>query len=325
MSSGLPPFDGDDDKPQTDAFDEFDDPLAREFLRHRSIRKGESSVENDETVLRQYLPHLGEKSVDEAEHKDVLSFANRLAEKGCTKSTIEVYLSTINSLHQHLNYNHHANLPDVSHIPSLFDDLESGEDRSDIDRDEVKMMIDAAEDLREAIVIGLLYFLGLRATELINLRLDHVDLEEGIIWVNTLKGDNDRTLPIHEDIRFTLKIWLEEERPSYPKSPASDRVIVGKETKHAHYQDIWEIVHEAADGADIQRVVGETAHDNNIYRVKPHVLRHSVSTHAFIDGMTREELAYFLGHENIDTVDTYIHTDDMEQAIQSYSNQFSGF
>ncbi|GAB6880090.1 hypothetical protein JCM17823_23640 [Halorubrum gandharaense] len=238
---------------------------------------------------------------------------------------MEVYLSTINSLHQHLNYNYNSNLPDVSHIPALYSDLDSGEDRTSIDREEIKQMIDAAEGLRKAIIIGLLYYLGLRAKELVNLRLNHVDLNEGRIWVNTLKGDNDRTLPIHEDIEFTLKIWLDEERPQYPKAPASDHVMVGKESKQVRYQEVWETVHQAAEKAGIQRIIGETAHENDIYRVKPHVLRHSVSTHAFDDGMTREELAHFLGHKNIDTVDTYIHTNDMEQAIQSYSNQFTGF
>lgn len=299
-------------------FSEFDDPLVREFLGRTLQENSESALDNHKTVMRQYLPHLDGTSVDEATYGDVVDYADKVVERGHPRETLKVYNSSISSLHDFLNLYYDARMPDVSRIPRQYTDIKSSHEREDIDRDEVKALIDATESLRDALIIALLYFSGMRSSELCNLELSDLDMDSNRFYVVDAKYNGDRWLPIHENVQFLLERWLEEARDAYPMASSSSFVFVGDESDKVDRQDVWEIVHEAAHEAGIQRKVGEKANGHNLYRVKPHVLRHAIATHAFEDGMTLEELAAFLGHEDIDSVRVYVHTHAEEKAIKSF-------
>lgn len=308
-----------------DPFDEFDDPYVPDFLRRRHRQNGDSSVENDKTVLRQYLPHLADKSVDEAEFPDVVAFVDYLVDKGCPESTIRVYLTTISKLHQYLNRFHGANMPAVANIPEMYNDLEEAHNRKPLNREEVRQLIDATESVRDAVLLGFLYYTGTRVSIPAHLRMRDIDIEERTVYIDNLKNSGDRTITIHEDIVFLLRVWLTEERAAYPAADDSPYVFVGEQSApRLPRERIWKIVHRAADRAGIQEIVGQTAHDNNIYRVKPHVLRHCFATHGFEDGMTKAELAAFLGQENEESVETYIETNDVSEAVEAYKASYSG-
>lgn len=308
-----------------DMFNEFDDTYVRKFLHRRRLENKESSVDNDKTVFRQYLPTLGEKSAIEADYSDVVSFVDDLVDKECPESTIRVYLSTISKFHEYLNRFHDARMPGVSGIPKRYNDLEESHDRKPLDRDEVRQLIEATESLRDSLIIGFLYYTGTRASIPSGLKTRHVDLEEGTIYIDNLKNSGERTISIHEGLEFLLRVWLTEERDAYPPASQSPYVFVGDQSaKRLPKEYIWKIVHEAADRAGIQSVEDQTAHGNNIWKVKPHVLRHSFATHGFKDGMTKAELAAFLGQKNEESIEVYIETNEMSEAVEAYDATYKG-
>lgn len=313
------------DPSDEDAFDEFDDTYVRKFLQRRRRKNKDASVENDKTVFRQYLPLLGEKPVIEAGYPDVVKFVDHLDDKDCPESTIRVYLSTISKLHVYLNRFHNARMPGVASIPEEYNDLEESHERKPLDRDEVRQLIDATESLRDALLLGFLYYTGTRASIPSNLRTRHVDLEKETIYIDNLKNSGERTISIHEDLGFLLRVWLTEEREAYPPARQSPYVFVGEQSaKRLTREYIWKIVHQAADRAGIQSIEDETAHGNNIWRVKPHILRHSFATHGFEDGMTKAELAAFLGQENEESIEVYIETDEVGEAVDAYDGLYNG-
>ncbi|WP_066411362.1 tyrosine-type recombinase/integrase [Halorubrum aethiopicum] len=313
------------DSNDDDEFREFNDPLVRKFLCRRQRQNKESSVENDKTVFRQYLPMLGEKSVEEAEFPDVVDFVDQLVDKGCPESTIRVYLSSISKLHQYLNRFHDANMPGVANIPEMYNNLNDPHERKPLDRDEVRQLIDATQSLRDALIIGYLYYTGNRASIPAKLKLRDVDLEAGTIYIDNLKNSGEREISIHDDIEFLLRVWLTEEREAYPPASESPYVFVGEQSAERLCKErIWKIVHEAAGRAGIQEVVGQTAHDNNIYKVTTHVLRHSFATHGFEDGMTKGDLAAFLGQENEESVEVYIESNEIGEAVKAYNSSYEG-
>lgn len=299
---------------------EFDDPKVRKFLRRRSRQNSESAVKTDKTVMRQYLDHLDGIPVEEGTYTDVVRYADKVVERGCPISTLRVYISSISCLNDYLNYHHQENMPSVSRIPKQYHDVKKSYEREDLDRKEVKALIEATDSLRDALVIALIYFSGMRSSECSNLKLTDLDLEADRFEVVNAKYDGERWLPIHENVQFILERWLDEARASYPMAPESEYLFVGDESEQLSVENIWQIVHDAADDAGIQCVERERADGANIYRVKTHVLRHSLATHAFEDGMTLEELAALLGHDDIDSVRTYVHTHAQEKAIKSFKD-----
>lgn len=303
-----------------DEFAEFNDLLVKEFLKRRRREVSESAVNCNKTALRQYLPHLDGTPVDEATYTQVVEFADTLVDRGCTEGTVRNYMSTISSLHNYLNDFHRVGMPDVSRIPNRYSNFESIADRKPIDRDEIRKLIDATESLQEALVISLIYFAGLRASDAADLKLREVKDGEYFDLVDAVK-DGDRTLPVHTQIQRLFQIWINEERPSYPHA-SSDYLFVGKRSEKLDKFKIWNIVHKAAHEADIQRVVDERVNGDSVYRVKTHVLRHSFATHAFQDGMSLEEIAAFMGHEDTKTTRKYIHKFAEEEASKSYRDNF---
>lgn len=308
-------------------FSEFDDPAVRDFLLQRCREVSQGTVDGDVTALRQYTETLGDTSVRDAEYSDVDDFANMLANVSeVTEETLKVYISSVSKLHEYLNHFESANMPDVSKLPSRYNNLRSGVDRKPIEADEVRALIDAADSLRESLLIAMLYIEGLRASEAAQIKLRHLRLEDDRVGVKDSKNNKSRTLALHPDLNFMLKVWLNEERPSYVGSDSS-YLFVGKESGSIDKQNVWQIVHDAAEEAGIQRIVGKRADGRPVYRVKPHVLRHSFATHAFDDGegMEIEDLSIFLGHEDTRTTKEYIHEYTEEGANDSFDENFDPF
>jgi integrase/recombinase XerD len=308
-------------------FSEFDDPMVRRFLKRRSKEVTSDTVDGDITVLRQYTDHLAGTPVEEATYENVVGYVDELVDDGATEGTVKAYVSSISQLHSYLNHFHQERMPDVSKIPNRYERYAEGHQRKPIDPEEVEALIGATTCLRDALVIAITYFEGLRASDTADIKIRDVRLEEKRVVINKSKFDKTRRLSLHESLEFMLRLWLEEERPSYPYAPESEYLFVGDESEKIDNQDVWEIVHDAAKEAGLQRIVDERKDDRPVYRVKPHVLRHSFATHAYDDGdgMEIEDLSVFLGHEDTRTTKEYIHEFTEERANDSFDQNFDPF
>ena len=86
---------------------------------------------------------------------------------------------------------------------------------------------------------------------------------------------------------------------------------------------MYKIVMNAADDAGIQKVVGTTSDGKNKYRVKPHVLRHSMATHMVDDGVPLRYIQRILGHERLKTTLRYA-KETVQSVFDTYHDKFSG-
>ncbi|MFC7044620.1 tyrosine-type recombinase/integrase [Halobacteriaceae archaeon GCM10025711] len=309
---------------QEDDFPEFDDPYVRGFHKYREEDVGERAFRLTRTVFQQYIDVIDNRAT-KATHRDVERYGRWLEGNRCAQSTINNYLAPIKKFHKFLNRGYRFNLPDVDDIKgSKFRDAPSPRERKPLPREDVKRLFDATSSLRESLVIGLLYYGGLRRKKVTTLKLKHVDLENRRFKVVNAKMDGDRTLPIGDSLKYLLQIWLESERVGYAPASTSDYLIVGKESAtQIHPQDVYEMVREVADAAGIQEVVGRKADGGKIYRVKPHVLRHSIATHLAEDAIPLDHIQRFLGHKNLDTTLTYA-SQGVEAAAEAYLTDYTG-
>ena len=146
---------------------------------------------------------------------------------------------------------------------------------------------------RNKLIIELLYACGLRVTELIDLKLDSLHLEESYIQVRG-KGQKDRLIPINKTTVKNLKKYINDDRLKYTNS-VSEYLFLSQKNKNLTRQRVWQIIKNHISDAGIKK------------NISPHTLRHSFATHLLDNGGSLRAIQEMLGHSNISTTEIYTH------------------
>lgn len=164
-----------------------------------------------------------------------------------------------------------------------------------------------ALDRRDRAILELFYSSGLRLSELIQARLEHLSLEEGWIRV-TGKGNKTRMSPVGAAAREALTAYLEHGRPALVKAKTQSHVFLSINGTFLTRARIYQIVQKRAQSAGL----GD--------RVHPHLLRHSFATHLLNNGADLRVIQEMLGHADISTTQIYTHVDQkrLKQVHRQY-------
>ena len=168
--------------------------------------------------------------------------------------------------------------------------------------EEIDAMIDAIdmekpEGERNRAIIETLYGCGLRASELIGLRLSQVFPEEGYLSVIG-KGDKQRLVPISPVALQCIADYVEGSRADIePKRGCDDILFLNRRGGQLSRVMIFYIVKELCALAGIRK------------NISPHTLRHSFATHLLEGGANLRAIQQMLGHESITTTEIYVHID----------------
>lgn len=155
--------------------------------------------------------------------------------------------------------------------------------------------------LRDRAVFELLYSSGLRASELCDLRLDELSLEEGLVRIRG-KGSKTRLVPVGQPALAALRAYLDHGRPFLRGPRTRDHVFLSKTGRPLDRRWLWRLVSSQA------AATGLTAH------VHPHMLRHSFATHLLAGGAGLRAIQEMLGHADISTTQIYTHVANPELA-----------
>lgn len=150
--------------------------------------------------------------------------------------------------------------------------------------------------LRDRAMLELLYASGLRISELCNVRLENLDLDEGTIRV-TGKGNKTRLVPVGSAARSALSRYLEIERPKLVSRRTGAEIFLSVRGKKLTPQRVWQLIKQYAARAGLAA---------NVY---PHLLRHSFATHLLAGGADLRIIQEMLGHADISTTQIYTHVD----------------
>jgi site-specific recombinase XerD len=157
--------------------------------------------------------------------------------------------------------------------------------------------------IRDRAVLELLYSTGLRRAEIVALDLTDVDLTDCIVIVRSGKGGKDRIVPLGETAAEALVNYLTKARSMFLKHPGVTALLLGRRNgRHPGGQrlgpgSILDIVKRAALRSEIGK------------RITPHMFRHSFATHLLRAGADLRHVQEMLGHNRIDTTETYTHLD----------------
>lgn len=168
--------------------------------------------------------------------------------------------------------------------------------------DEIDRVINAIdlsqlEGQRNRAMIEVLYSCGLRVSELCNLKISDLYLDEEFIRV-TGKGDKQRLVPISPRAIAELNYYFNDRDHIEIKPGYEDYVFISeRRRKPLSRITVFHIVKELVEAAGIQK------------NVSPHTFRHSFATHLLEGGANLRIIQAMLGHESIATTEIYAHID----------------
>lgn len=165
-------------------------------------------------------------------------------------------------------------------------------------------------DYRNKAMLELMYSSGLRVSELVDLKLNNIDLDNG--YVRCLgKGKKERIIPIGEIAIEYLKKYINEYRNSMKKGYYTENVFLNNHGKNITRQGFFLIIKNIAKEKNI---------DKNI---TPHMLRHSFATHLLNNGANLRTIQEMLGHSSITTTQIYtnVSTDIIKENYELYKRR----
>lgn len=164
--------------------------------------------------------------------------------------------------------------------------------------DQIQKSIDLSkpEGQRNKTIIEVLFSCGLRVSELVNLKLSNLYLEEGFVRIMG-KGSKERLVPISSKAIRELKYWFVDRNLMKIQQGEEDYVFLNRRGKHLTRTMILIMLKRQAVAAGITKTIS------------PHTLRHSFATELLKGGADLRAIQAMLGHESIGTTELYMHID----------------
>jgi integrase/recombinase XerD len=155
--------------------------------------------------------------------------------------------------------------------------------------DEVQRMFNICENKKHKVILALLYSCGLRVSELINLKKEHIDYSRKIINVIQAKGNKDRQVMLTDSIIPLLEKYYTEYNPN-------QYILNGQNSLRYSERSVGEVVKQLALKAGIENK-----------RIYTHLMRHTSATHMVENGIDINLIQKLLGHSNVKTTNIYTH------------------
>ena len=162
-----------------------------------------------------------------------------------------------------------------------------------LSRREVQEMINTLNNIKHILVVKLLYSAGLRVSELVNLKVNDIDIGRNMIMIRQGKGKKDRITLLASSIKEDILNYL------CKRNSGNEYLINGLKGKYS-IKAIQKIIDKAAKLAKINK------------KVTPHMLRHSFATHLLESGVDIRYIQKLLGHSNLETTQIYTHVSNTD-------------
>jgi site-specific recombinase XerD len=252
------------------------------------------------TDCQQFTAWASERELDPgtATVRDLRRYLAVLADRGNTPTTVTRKLAALRALFRVLVEGglRQDNPAELLHSPRkprrLPRVLKPAEVAALLDR----IPADGPLEVRDRALFELAYACGLRAQELVSLRLDSLDFDAETVRVLG-KGDKTRLVPVGEHARRALERYLAGARPRLTQADDEPSLFVSKSGRRLSTSDVRRRLQNWARRAASTSPAVIDAH--------PHALRHSFATHLLEGGADLRSIQELLGHASISTTQVY--------------------
>lgn len=285
-----------------------------DFKNYLAIDKNYSknTIESYMRDLRFFLEYIN-KEVDVITKKDIDNYILHIF-KTYNESSINRIIASIKSFYKYLAM--------YKGIVNVSEDVESLKRKKNLPNylsiNEVDKLLniklEQPFDYRNKAILELLYASGIRATELVSLDLDNIDLVNMVVRVFG-KGSKERIVPLSKIAVKYLDLYINTYRFQLfvKKQKPTNALFLNNHGNRMTRQGLYKIIGEIAIKQGIKK------------EITPHVLRHSFATHLIECGADIRSVQELLGHENVVTTEIYTHLANnfIKDSYNEYFNRSS--
>jgi integrase/recombinase XerD len=285
------------------AAEEFEQ-LVLDFLGYLELERGmaRNTLQSYRSDLLQFGAYLAERGLDaaRARPRDISAFLTSLAagdgETVAATATIQRKAASLRSFYRHLR---REGLLDSDPTAALTTPRAGQRLPNVLGRSEVQRLLDQPKGsepmaLRDRAMLELMYACGLRASEVIEIEVSQLDLEEGLARVRG-KGSKERVVPVGSVAVRAVRDYQRRGRAQLVGARAEPRLFVNFRGAALTRQGLYKIVQRHAKTAGLGG------------RMSPHTLRHTFATHLLSGGCDLRSLQEMLGHADVATTQIYTH------------------
>ena len=285
-------------------------PLIRRYIRYLKLERNYSpnTIDAYRHDLHLLLNHLSGQGLTPTDVKldDLQRFAAWIHERGIGPKSQARILSGVRTFYHYLVVDGYlevdpTELLESPHLPKHLPEYLTTEE---VDRLEAAIDLTSAEGHRNRAIIEVFFSCGLRVSELVELKLSNLFLNERFMRV-VGKGGKERLVPISQRAAGELELWFDDRRQMRIKPGEDDYVFLNRRGHHLTRTMILIMVKRLGEAAGIKKTLS------------PHTLRHSFATALLRGGADLRVIQVLLGHADIATTEIYTHMDDesLRQAV----------
>ena len=255
----------------------------------------DNSVDSYLLDIYKYLEYLEKSkinSIKKIKKEDIYNYLKSLDNNKYSIYSVVRKISSIKTFHRYLTSMYEIN--DVSidiDTPRFYKKLPNILTIEEVEN-LLNIKLKTAFDYRNKAMLEVMYATGLRVSELVNLELNNVNLDEGYVRCFG-KGNKERIVPLGEIALKYLKIYIDDYRDSLKKRCLCDKIFLNNHGKGITRQGFFIILKEIAEEKGINK------------NITPHMLRHSFATHLLNNGADLRSIQVMLGHSNLSTTQIY--------------------
>lgn len=258
-------------------------------------RDKDTTVNSYSEDIYKYLEYMESKNISNAldiSYNNLLNYLKYLDDNKYEVSSVARKIVSIKAFHKYLSENYNA--VDIStkiNTPRFYRKLPNILTIEEVDN-LLDIKLDTPFDYRNKAMLELMYSSGLRVSELINLELSDIDLNNNYVRCFG-KGSKERIVPVGEYSSKYLSIYINEYRDSMKKGYYTEKIFLNNHGKEMTRQGFFKIIKKIAKDKDINK------------NITPHMLRHSFATHLLNNGADLRTIQEMLGHSSISTTQIY--------------------
>jgi site-specific recombinase XerD len=267
-----------------------DDRELRQLMRLKNYSS--KTIKSYTSCIRAFFQFYHNCNPRELSAGEIKSYLLYLIEKkNCTSGTINQYINALRFLYV-----------EVYKAPFVIGEIPRPRKESKLpgvfNEEEVLNLFESVKNLKHRVMLMMTYAGGLRVSELVNLRIEDIDVQRRSIHIRAGKGMKDRCIPLAETIIKPLHIYWQ----AYNLGVRGWLFPGGKPGYHLSIRSIQAVFERAIQSARITK------------HVSMHTLRHSYATHSNERGYDIRHLQKLLGHKSIKTTEIYTHISNTEIA-----------
>lgn len=256
--------------------------------------------------IRQYadwLRHTADTDILDAQQAHIHDYLSHLNNDGRSGATVSRNLASLKNFYAYIVTSGFLNETPVTdvHIERSEKKLPQILTGREIELLLAQPSLTDAKGIRDKAMLEVMYATGIRVTELIDLNIEHVNLELGVI--KCVSAKKTRVIPLYPDALSALALYLRTVRSGMVATPDEQALFVNVAGSRMSRQGFWKIIKFYQAAANIEK------------DVTPHTLRHSFAVHLLENDADLESVRDLMGHSDISS--TQIYTQMVNQKVRS--------